>query len=152
MTLLTSNCAASRRYTDPGGAAELRATAKRCRQAPRPQRSARLELISFNGDYVLAPPNRSNRDFNPVKSALRVPRCRLNYVLEQILRCCERPRKRSASEALPSSVSNRYSLSIRTHGSSCRCARQLVATPRQLLLGPEQLQPGRNGGMESQGT
>src|SRR5881409_1551014 len=33
---------------------------------------------------------------------------------------CERPRKRSASEACPSSVSNRYSLSIRTHGSSCR--------------------------------
>src|SRR5713101_6370672 len=33
---------------------------------------------------------------------------------------CERPRKRSASEALPSSVSNRYSLSILTHGSSCR--------------------------------
>src|SRR5438046_5463109 len=33
---------------------------------------------------------------------------------------CERPRKRSASEARPSSVSNRYVLSIRTHGSSCR--------------------------------
>src|SRR5436309_7090119 len=39
------------------------------------------------------------------------------------MRSCERLRKRSASEALPSSVSNRYSLSIRTHGSSCRrCA------------------------------
>src|SRR5216684_3476284 len=36
------------------------------------------------------------------------------------MRSCERPRKRSASEALPSSVSNRYCLSIRTHGSSCR--------------------------------
>src|SRR5881398_3111529 len=36
-------------------------------------------------------------------------------------RSCERRRKRSVSEALPSSVSNRYSLSIRTHGSSCRC-------------------------------
>src|SRR6266404_4688310 len=36
------------------------------------------------------------------------------------MRSCERPRKRSASEALPSSVSNRYFLSIRTHGSSCR--------------------------------
>src|SRR5439155_19862538 len=36
------------------------------------------------------------------------------------IRSCERPRKRSASEAPPSSVSNRYSLSIRTHGSSCR--------------------------------
>src|SRR5580693_8436955 len=36
------------------------------------------------------------------------------------MRSCERPRKRSASEALPSSVSNRYSLSTRTHGSSCR--------------------------------
>src|SRR2546427_2772514 len=36
------------------------------------------------------------------------------------MRSCERPRKRSASEALPASVSNRYSLSIRTHGSSCR--------------------------------
>src|SRR5262245_24219590 len=33
---------------------------------------------------------------------------------------CERPRKRSASDALPSSVSNRYVLSIRTHGSSPR--------------------------------
>src|SRR5215468_5315876 len=39
------------------------------------------------------------------------------------MRSCERPRKRSATEALPSSVSNRYGLSIRTHGSSCRrCA------------------------------
>src|SRR5262249_14501479 len=36
------------------------------------------------------------------------------------MRSCERPRKRSASEALPSSVSNRYFLSMRTHGSSCR--------------------------------
>src|SRR6266536_365603 len=36
------------------------------------------------------------------------------------MRSCERPRKRSASEALPSSVSNVYFLSIRTHGSSCR--------------------------------
>src|SRR6058998_2865551 len=36
------------------------------------------------------------------------------------MRSCERPRKRSASEALPSSISNRYSLSIRTHGNSCR--------------------------------
>src|SRR5262245_16589479 len=36
------------------------------------------------------------------------------------MRSCERPRKRSASEALPSSISNRYCLSIRTHGSSCR--------------------------------
>src|SRR6266545_1131399 len=35
-------------------------------------------------------------------------------------RSCERPMKRSASEALPSSVSNRYSLSTRTQGSSCR--------------------------------
>src|SRR5215472_4445669 len=35
-------------------------------------------------------------------------------------RSCERPRKRSASEPLPSSVSNRYALSIRTHGNSCR--------------------------------
>src|SRR5438128_7439763 len=36
------------------------------------------------------------------------------------MRSCERPRKRSASEAFPSSVSNLYCLSIRTHGSSCR--------------------------------
>src|SRR5499427_6682569 len=35
-------------------------------------------------------------------------------------RSCERPWKRSAIEALPSSVSNRYFLSMRTHGSSCR--------------------------------
>src|SRR6266545_481397 len=32
----------------------------------------------------------------------------------------DRPPKRSVNEALPSSVSNGYSLSIRTHGSSCR--------------------------------
>src|SRR2546425_4582143 len=36
------------------------------------------------------------------------------------MRSCERPLKRSASEALPSSVSNVYCLSIRTHGSCCR--------------------------------
>src|SRR5947209_3320604 len=36
------------------------------------------------------------------------------------MRSCERPRKSSASEALPSSVSNRYCLSSRTHGNSCR--------------------------------
>src|SRR5438045_9748154 len=33
---------------------------------------------------------------------------------------CEHPLKRSASEALPFSVSNLYCLSIRTHGSACR--------------------------------
>src|SRR5437763_4259120 len=43
---------------------------------------------------------------------------------------CERPRKRSASEALPSSVSNRYSLSIRTQGSSCR--RRLSSSLRRV--------------------
>src|SRR5438067_4043079 len=36
------------------------------------------------------------------------------------MRSCERPRKSSPSEAPPSSVSNRYCLSSRTHGSSCR--------------------------------
>src|SRR5690242_14910942 len=36
------------------------------------------------------------------------------------MRSCERPWNRSASEALPSSVSNRYSLSTRTQGSCCR--------------------------------
>jgi hypothetical protein len=35
-------------------------------------------------------------------------------------RSCERSRNRSASEALPSSVSNRDAVSIRSHGSSCR--------------------------------
>src|ERR1019366_8180872 len=104
------------------------------------------------------------------------------------MRSCERPRKRSARDSVPSSVSRRYSLSIRTQGSSCRCRassslrpvsafsarsnpnseaiggalcplvgleavhlvdptpgqllplpRQLVATPRQRLLGLEQL-------------
>src|ERR687888_769012 len=45
-------------------------------------------------------------------------------------RSWERPRKRSASEALPSSVSNRYSLSIRTHGSSCR--RRASSSPRRV--------------------
>src|SRR3989475_118449 len=33
---------------------------------------------------------------------------------------CERPVKRSASDAFPSSVSKRYCLSTRTHGSCCR--------------------------------
>src|SRR5262247_297293 len=46
------------------------------------------------------------------------------------MRSCERPRKRSASEALPSSVSNRYSLSTRTHGSSCRC--RASSSPRRV--------------------
>src|SRR5882672_9104680 len=45
-------------------------------------------------------------------------------------RSCERPRKRSANEALPSSVSNRYALSIRTHGSSCR--RRASSSPRRV--------------------
>src|SRR3989475_9635173 len=44
------------------------------------------------------------------------------------MRSCERPRKRSASEALPSSVSKVYCLSIRTHGSSCR--RRASSSPR----------------------
>src|SRR5438093_4216452 len=43
---------------------------------------------------------------------------------------CERPRKRSSSEALPSSVSNRYSLSTRTHGSSC--LRRASSSPRRV--------------------
>src|ERR671930_508681 len=39
------------------------------------------------------------------------------------MRSCERPLKRSARDAVPSSVSKRYSLSTRTHGSFCRhCA------------------------------
>src|SRR3982074_3476473 len=36
------------------------------------------------------------------------------------MRSCERPLKRSARDAVPSSISKRYSLSIRTQGSSCR--------------------------------
>src|SRR4029450_9359586 len=43
---------------------------------------------------------------------------------------CERALKRSATEALPSSVSNRYFLSIRTHGSSCR--RRASSSPRRV--------------------
>src|SRR6266550_3149715 len=46
------------------------------------------------------------------------------------MRSCERPRKRSASEALPSSVSNVYCLSIRTHGNSCR--RRASSSPRRV--------------------
>src|SRR6266403_583394 len=45
-------------------------------------------------------------------------------------RSCERPLKRAASEALPSSVSNRYSLSIRTQGNSCR--RRLSSSLRRV--------------------
>src|ERR1700676_4532391 len=45
-------------------------------------------------------------------------------------RSCERPRKRSDSKVLPSSVSNRYSLSTRTHGNSWRfCA---SSSPRRV--------------------
>src|SRR6266702_3867872 len=46
------------------------------------------------------------------------------------MRSCERPLKRSASEALPSSVSNRYVFSMRTHGSSCR--RRASSSPRRV--------------------
>src|SRR6266567_2842286 len=46
------------------------------------------------------------------------------------MRSCERPLKRSASEALPSSVSNRYAFSMRTHGSSCR--RRASSSPRRV--------------------
>src|SRR6267143_7178669 len=46
------------------------------------------------------------------------------------MRSCERPLKSSASEAPPSSVSNRYFLSIRTHGSSCR--RRASSSPRRV--------------------
>src|SRR5438552_1020542 len=46
------------------------------------------------------------------------------------MRSCERPRKRSGSEAFPSSVSNRYSLSIRTQGSSRRCRAR--SSPRRV--------------------
>src|SRR3981189_840806 len=46
------------------------------------------------------------------------------------MRSCERPLKRSARDAVPSSVSKRYSLSIRTQGSSCRrCA---SSSPRRV--------------------
>src|SRR5437763_12789359 len=48
------------------------------------------------------------------------------------MRSCEWPRKRSASEALPSSVSKRYCLSIRTHGSSCRC--RVISSLRRVSL------------------
>src|SRR5256712_4462488 len=44
------------------------------------------------------------------------------------MRSCERSLKRSASEALPSSVSNLYCLSTPTHGSSCR--RRASSSPR----------------------
>src|SRR6266545_419095 len=46
------------------------------------------------------------------------------------MRSCERPLKRSASEALPSSVSNRYAFSMRTHGSSCR--HRASSSPRRV--------------------
>src|SRR5438034_2732737 len=48
------------------------------------------------------------------------------------MRSCERPRKRSDSEALPSSVSNRYFLSIRTHGGSWR--RRASSSPRRVCF------------------
>src|SRR6185436_3403520 len=40
------------------------------------------------------------------------------------------PLKRFASDAFPSSVSNRYSLSIRTHGSACR--RRAISSLRRV--------------------
>src|ERR1700737_4215258 len=46
------------------------------------------------------------------------------------MRSCERPLKRSARDAVPSSVSKLYSLSMRTQGSSCRrCAN---SSPRRV--------------------
>src|SRR6266568_79321 len=45
-------------------------------------------------------------------------------------RSCERPLNRSARDAVPSSVSNRYSLSMRTQGSSCRCCAS--SSPRRV--------------------
>ena len=43
---------------------------------------------------------------------------------------------------MPSSVSKRYSLSIRDPGQLLPQLRELVAAPRQRFLGLEQLQPG----------
>src|SRR5207237_3518077 len=43
---------------------------------------------------------------------------------------CERPRKRSASDAGPSSVSKRYSFSTRTHGNSRRF--RVTSSPRRV--------------------
>src|SRR6266567_516831 len=54
---------------------------------------------------------------------------------------CERPLKRSARDTVPSSVSKRYSLSMRTQGSSRRSPAS--SAPRQRLLFLQQLQPGR---------
>src|SRR5438093_10371750 len=48
------------------------------------------------------------------------------------MRSCDRPRNRSASEALPSSVSNLYCLSIRTQGSSCRRSDELARRRQEL--------------------
>src|SRR6266516_1061875 len=46
------------------------------------------------------------------------------------MRSCERPLKRSARDAGPSSVSKLYSFSIRTQGSSCRC--RASSSPRRV--------------------
>src|ERR1700730_2972623 len=46
------------------------------------------------------------------------------------MRSCDRPRKRSVRDAVPSSDSKRYSLSIRTQGSSCRC--RASSSPRRV--------------------
>ena len=56
---------------------------------------------------------------------------------------CERPWKRSASDALPSSVSKRYSLSIANPRQFLPPPRQLVAAPREILFRLEQLEPRR---------
>jgi hypothetical protein len=151
MTLLTSNCAASRRYTDPGGAAELRVTAKRCRQAPRPQRSARLGAHQFQRRLRLAsePPKQGFQPCEicapcssvPLKLRFGTDSAMLRAPSEEV---CQRGAPLVGLESILLVDPNpRQLLPPR---------RQLVATPRQLLLGPEQLQPDPHGGMESQGT
>ena len=60
------------------------------------------------------------------RTARRVVRPEHEVVDEEL----RAPLKRSASDALPSSVSNRYSFSIRTHGSSCR--RRASSSPRRV--------------------
>jgi hypothetical protein len=69
-----------------GGAADLRAQGDVARQVARPHRFARLGIHRILRRLRLAVRTAQTEGFGPAKAALRVPRCRLPYDLEQILR------------------------------------------------------------------
>jgi hypothetical protein len=66
--------------------AEFRAQGNAARKVTRPHRFARLGTHRLQRRLRLAVRTPQTEGFGPAKAALRVPRCRLPYDLEQILR------------------------------------------------------------------